>query len=145
MTGGRASWQAALRLVAVEQRVHPLLRARAGVEGVVRIRGCHDVRRSATRCSMNFMVHSWLMLSKKAPSVRIEHPVHSLPLDARHQRVQRLVRAAAGTKTVRKAFEVDLVYLIEDRHHSLLNDFVLQGRDARRTLPPVGLRDINSS
>jgi RNA-directed DNA polymerase len=49
------------------------------------------------------------------------------------------------TGPVRKAFEVDLVYLIEDRHHGLLNDFVLPRRDAQRTLPPVGLRNKDSS
>ena len=67
---------------------------------------------------------------QETSNVRIEHPVHSLPLDARRQRVQRLMRAATGPKPVRKAFEVHLVYLVEDRHHSLLNDFVFQSRDA---------------
>jgi hypothetical protein len=47
-------------------------------------------------------------------------------LDARRQRVQRLMRAASWPEPVGKAFEVDLVNLVEDRHHSLLNDFVLQ-------------------
>src|SRR5260370_27805130 len=55
------------------------------------------------------------------------------------------MRAATGTEPVRKAFEVDLVYLIEDRHHGLLNNFVLQSSDAQRTLPPVGLRYKDSS
>src|SRR5260370_19219601 len=55
------------------------------------------------------------------------------------------MRAATGTEPVRKAFEVDLVYLIEDRHHGLLNNFVLQRRDAQRTLPTVGLRYKDSS
>jgi hypothetical protein len=50
-----------------------------------------------------------------------------------------------GRNPVRKAFEVDLVDLVENRHHSLLNDFVLQCCDAQRTLPPVGLRYIDSS
>jgi hypothetical protein len=40
------------------------------------------------------------------------------------------MRAATRPKSVRKAFEVALIDLVEDRHHSLLNDFVLQGRDA---------------
>ena len=81
---------------------------------------------------------------EEATNVRIEHPVHSLPLDAHCQRVQRLMRAATGPEPVRKAFEVDLVDLVENRHHSLLNDFVLQCCDAQRTLPPVGLRYIDS-
>jgi hypothetical protein len=73
-----------------------------------------------------FVVH----VVKETSNVRIEHPVHSPPLDARHQHVQRLMRAATGPEPIREAFEVDLVYLVEDRHHSLLNDFVFQRRDA---------------
>ena len=52
-----------------------------------------------------FVVH----VVKETSNVRIEHPVHSPPLDARRQRVQRLMRAATGPKPVGKAFEVDLV------------------------------------
>ena len=55
------------------------------------------------------------------------------------------MRAATGPEPVRKAFEVHLVNLVEDRHHGLLNNLVLQRRDAQRTLPPVGLRNIDSS
>jgi hypothetical protein len=51
---------------------------------------------------------------------------------------------AARTKTIREALEVDLIYLIEDRHHGLLDDLVLQRRDAQWALPPVGLRYIDS-
>src|SRR5450755_4141362 len=82
---------------------------------------------------------------EEATNVRIEHPVHSLPLDARRQRVQRLMRAATGPEPVREAFEVDLIDLVEDRHHGLLNDFVFQCRDAQWTLPPVSLRYKDSS
>src|SRR5260370_4778098 len=82
---------------------------------------------------------------EEATDVGIKHPVHSLPLNAHRQRIKRLMRAATGTEPVRKAFEVDLVYLIEDRHHGLLNNFVLQSSDAQRTLPPVGLRYKDSS
>lgn len=82
---------------------------------------------------------------KEATKVRIEYPVHPLPLDAHSQCVERLMQAATGSKSVREAFEVDLINLIENRHHSLLNDFVLQRCDAQRALPPVGLRYIDSS
>ena len=37
------------------------------------------------------------------------------------------------------------IYLVEDHHHRLLDDFVLQSSNAQRTLPPVGLRYIDSS
>src|SRR5215831_7180910 len=77
---------------------------------------------------------------EEATDVGIEHPVHPFPLDAHRQRVKRLVRAATGTEPIRKAFEVDLIYLVENRHHGLLNDLVFQRCDAQRTLPPVSLR-----
>src|SRR5262245_6513818 len=50
---------------------------------------------------------------------------------------------ASGAETVGEAQEIDLVDLVEDRHHGLLDDLVLQGRDAQRTLPAVGLRDVS--
>src|SRR5271169_163749 len=82
---------------------------------------------------------------EEATDVGIEHPVHTLPLDAHRQRVQRLMRAASGTEPIRKALEVDLINLVENRHHSLLNDLVLQRCDAQRTLPSVSLRYKDSS
>jgi site-specific DNA recombinase len=80
----------------------------------------------------------------KVPNVCIEHPVHSLPLDAHCQRVQRLVWAATRPEPIRKALEVDLINLVEDGHHGLLNDFVFQRRDTQWTLPPIGLRYVDS-
>ena len=82
---------------------------------------------------------------EEATDVRIEHPVHLLPLHSDHERIERLMRTAARTEPVGEALEVDLIYLVEDRHHGLLNDFVLQRRDAQRTLPPISLRYIDSS
>jgi hypothetical protein len=86
-----------------------------------------------------------LTLSKSPANVRVEHPVHALPLEPHGQRVQRLDAGCvpAGTRT--RSLEVHLVNLIEDGHHGLLNNLVLQRRDAQRTLPPVGLRYIDSS
>jgi hypothetical protein len=54
------------------------------------------------------------------------------------------MRVSSRPETVREAFEVDLIYLVEDRHHSLLNNLVLQRCNAQRTLPPVSLRNIDS-
>src|SRR5579863_9556442 len=78
-------------------------------------------------------------------NVRVEHPVHSLSLDPHSQRIERLMRAATGPEPIRKAFEVHLIDLVEYGHHGLLNNFVLQRRNAQRTLPPVGLRNVDSS
>ncbi len=36
------------------------------------------------------------------------------------------------------------VNLIEDRHHRLLDDFVLQSSDAQRSLPSIGFRYVGS-
>jgi hypothetical protein len=82
---------------------------------------------------------------EKASNVRVEHPVHVLPLDSHCQRVQRLMRVATRPEPIREALEVHLINLIEDGHHGLLDDLVLQRRDAQRTLPSVGLRYIDSS
>ena len=62
---------------------------------------------------------------------------NSLPLDAHGHRVQCLMWAATGPKTLREPLKVDLVDLVDDRHHSLLNNFVFQRRDAQRTLSPL--------
>src|ERR1700751_6474887 len=53
--------------------------------------------------------------------------------------------AATGPESVREAFEVGLVNLVEHRHHSLLDDLVLQCCDAQGALPPIGLRYVDSS
>src|SRR4051794_14525139 len=55
------------------------------------------------------------------------------------------MRTATGPEPVRKALEVGLVNLVKDRHHSLLNNLVLQRCNAQRALPPVRLRYIDSS
>src|SRR5260370_12102178 len=55
------------------------------------------------------------------------------------------VRAETGPESVRRAFEVGLVNLVEDRHHRLLDDLVLQCCDAQGALPPIGLRYVDSS
>ena len=81
---------------------------------------------------------------EKAQNVGVEQPVHLLPFQSHGKRIKRLMRAAPRTKPVREALEVDLVNLIEDRHHGMLDDLVFQCRDTQRTLPPVGLRYIDS-
>ncbi len=63
-------------------------------------------------------------------NVGVQNPVHSLPADTHIQRVQRLVRAAPGPKPIGESLEVLLVNRLEDGHHRLLNDLVLQAGDA---------------
>src|SRR5215469_1893032 len=52
------------------------------------------------------------------------------------------MRAATWPKPAREAFEVDLVDLVEDRHHGQLNDFVFQCRAASFLLLLVAHRAI---
>src|SRR5262249_34669945 len=82
---------------------------------------------------------------EKSSNVCVEHPVHSLHLDPHGQCVQRLVRIATWPEPIREAFEVHLINMVEDGHHRLLDNLVLQGGDAQRALSPVGLWDIDSS
>ena len=81
---------------------------------------------------------------EEALDIRIENPVHPLPGNPHIQRIQRLMRVTPWAEPVRKAPEVHLVDLVEDGHHGLLNNLVLQTRDAQRALLPVGLRYIDS-
>ena len=58
---------------------------------------------------------------------------------------QRLMRPAPRPKPVRESQEILLVNLFEDPCHRLLDNLILQCSDAQRTLPPVGLQDVDSS
>src|SRR5580700_125806 len=52
---------------------------------------------------------------------------------------------APRTKTIRETPKILLVNLIQDCHHGLLNNLVLQCRDAERPLPAIRFRDVHSS
>ncbi len=78
---------------------------------------------------------------EEAADVGVEHPGHALTHDRGVQRIESHVRAPPRPEAVGEAQEVDLVDAVEHRHHGLLDDLVLQGRDAQRPHPPVGLRD----
>ena len=81
---------------------------------------------------------------KESTDVRIQHPAHSLPMESHTERIQRPMRASSRSEAVRKAFEVHLINFVEDSHYGLLNNFVLQRRNAQRTLSPVSLCYIDS-
>src|ERR1019366_6378209 len=68
----------------------------------------------------------------------------SLPGSARLVDSPLTSRFRPRPEAIRIAFEVHLIYLVEDGHHSLLNNFVLQCRNTQRTFPPVSLRYIDS-
>jgi hypothetical protein len=75
--------------------------------------------------------------------VRIEHPIHLLPLDPDRERIQRVMRAAPRPKPIGKAPEVRLVDGVEHLDDGSLEELVLQRGNAQRPLPPVRLRDIH--
>ena len=61
------------------------------------------------------------------------------------QRIERVMRVASRTKPVRVTPKVHLINFIKDGDHGLLNDFVLQRRNAQWTLPSIALGNINST
>jgi hypothetical protein len=75
--------------------------------------------------------------------VCIEHPVHALRQHAHHHGVQRLMLVAPRSEAIREAEEGRLVNRRKYCHHGLLNDFVLQRRDAKRALLAVRLGDVH--
>src|SRR5436853_6673738 len=95
---------------------------------------------SAIRFSSNWTSFSFEMLIEKALQIQIENLVHPLPLDRYIQRVQRHMLAPSRPKSVRESPKVLFVDTVEDRHHCLLDDLILQRRDAQWPLLPIGLR-----
>jgi hypothetical protein len=73
----------------------------------------------------------------------IEHPVHLLPQDTDRERVQRIMRAAPGSKPVREAEEVRLEDNVEHLDDGTLDDLVLQSRNAQWPLASVRLRNVH--
>src|SRR5512144_1731052 len=71
-------------------------------------------------------------LAEKVADVRIEHPVHPLPLDPDREGVQRIMRAAPRPEPIRETPEVHLVDGVEHLDDRPLNDLVLQRRDPQR-------------
>src|SRR5205085_10422936 len=87
-----------------------------------------------------FVVH----VVKEPTDVSIQHPVHLLSLDPNRQRIQRLMLASFRSRAIRKAPKIHLVNLIKNGDHGVLNDLVLQRRNAQRPFPAVGFRNIHS-
>ncbi len=74
--------------------------------------------------------------------VRVEHPVHLLPLDPDRERIQRIMRAAPRPEPVGETEEVHLVDRVQHLDDGPLDDLVLQRGDTERPKPPVRLRDV---
>ncbi len=77
---------------------------------------------------------------EEALNVRVQYPVHAPAVNIHTQRVPRLMSMPPGTETVAESSKVPLVYFIQDGHHGLLDDFILQRRDADWPLPAIRFR-----
>ena len=49
-------------------------------------------------------------------------------MESHTERIQRLMRTTPRPEAIRMTFEVHLIDFVEDGHHGLLNNFVLQRR-----------------
>src|ERR671918_142039 len=83
-----------------------------------------------------------IKLGEEVADIRVEYPVHLLPVDPSRQRIQRIMRAAPWPKPVGEAEEVLLVDGVQHLDDRPLEDLVLQAGDTERPQPPVRLRDV---
>src|SRR3954453_5234207 len=67
---------------------------------------------------------------EKCSDVKVEHPIHFPARDPDIQRVQRMMLAAPGPESIRKAQKVLLPDLVENCPDRVLYDFVFQRRNA---------------
>ena len=79
---------------------------------------------------------------EKRSDVGVQYPVHLCALDPDNKRIQRIVRAAPGSESIREPEEVFLVDRVEHRNSRSLDDLVLQGGNRERALFPVRLRYV---
>ena len=63
---------------------------------------------------------------EKSTNVQVEYPVHLFPSQSHCQRIQRIVLFSPRPESVGESQKILFVYLVKDRHHGLLNNFVLQ-------------------
>jgi hypothetical protein len=81
---------------------------------------------------------------QKAPNVCIENPVHLLPHNPHPKRIQSIMLAATGAESIGEPQKVLFLDLIEDCHYGLLNNLILQGCNAQRTLSSIRFREVGS-
>jgi hypothetical protein len=66
---------------------------------------------------------------EKAPNVGVKNPIHFLPHDSNPERIQRIMLASPGSEAIREPQKVLFVNLIQDCHHCVLDNLVLQRSD----------------
>ena len=81
-------------------------------------------------------------LVEKGLNVTIEHPVDPPPPDPERERIQRLMLAALRSETVAEFQELRFIDRRQDCHHRGLDDLVLYGRNAERSLSTIRFRYV---
>ena len=66
---------------------------------------------------------------EKAPDVCVKHPAHFLPHESYPERVQRIMLASPWSEPIGEPQKVLFINRIEDRHHCVLDDLILQRSD----------------
>ncbi len=88
-----------------------------------------------------------LRMVQKGPDVQVENPIHLLAHDPNPQRVQCILWTAPRPESVAEAEKVLFPYLVKNRSHRVLNDFVappgLYLREA--DIPLTGFRPIRTA
>ena len=79
------------------------------------------------------------------PDIRIENEVHFLAGDPDTERVERIMRAASWSESIREPEEVFLVDRVQHRDGRPLNNFVLKGGYRERALLTIRLRYVDPS
>src|SRR2546430_11229772 len=99
------------------------------------------MRLSPILCSTNRMSHSWLGVEERL-DVGVQDEVHLPAFERDHERIECVVRAAAGPESVAEPEEVFLVDGIQHRSGRSLDDLVFEGCDRERALPPIRLGNV---
>src|SRR5271169_5357419 len=80
---------------------------------------------------------------KERSDVGVQYPVHLRALDPDNERIQRVMRAAPGSESVREPEEVFLVDRVEHRNSRPLDDLVFQSGNRERALPAVSFGNVD--
>src|SRR5947208_3197171 len=94
--------------------------------------------------SFGFLKEASICRIEKAPNVGIEYPVDVALFNAYRDCIQRMVRAASRSGTVREAEKLLLVNGVEHLDSRPLDDFVSQRRLADGALAPISFRYVDA-
>ena len=75
--------------------------------------------------------------------IGVQYIAHLLAVDPNAERIHRVVRAAPRPESIREPEEIFLGDRVQQRGHRPLDNLVLKGRNRDRTLPSIGLGDVD--